>query len=114
MTHRSTPKTAIRKETMDKGMGWYGFSSGKKCPRRVADSTLEVGWTAWVFGEDTGKAGSRARTATIWYNVYSDTFEESKPERRSFTRKCPGCDSQLDQSWCSQYCSRSCMYNDIA
>jgi hypothetical protein len=100
---------AIQYEVNNKNHGWYGFSSGKNRPRRVPDSTLELGWTAWVFPDKQQRR--------VWYNVYSEKFQTSKPSRESvkgFERKCPGCDTRLDISWCSQYCSRSCMYRDMA
>lgn len=106
---------AIQCEVNNKNHGWYGFSTGKTRPRRVPDSTLEFGWTAWVFPD---KRRSRiAEQRRVWYNVYSEKFQTTKPVRESkqaFERKCPGCDTRLEISWCSQYCSRSCMYSDMA
>ena len=100
-------QNAIKHEIKNKGCGWWGFSVGSR-PRRVPDPELESdGWTAWIFPRIQNH---------VWYNERSDHFQTEKPSNREnvFIRKCPGCSSALELTWPSQYCSRSCMYNDTA
>ena len=107
-------KASIRREVDTKGSGWLGFCSGNRPRRvRVTDSEMEsLGWTAWKYRD----APTSCLTC-IWYNTDSDEFSTDEPTDKAgdyeqYTRKCPGCDTKLELSWCSQYCSRSCMYSD--
>jgi hypothetical protein len=96
----------IREECQIKGSGWFGFQVGKTRPRRIRMDNLELGWTAWKFTWSS---------QIFWYNALTDVFQEVRPVRREQgrTRKCPGCDYEMELTYPSQFCSRSCMYENV-
>lgn len=96
-------QNAIRLESKIKGAGWFGWDVSDR-PTRFNINNLELGWTAWRL---------RGDKKVFWYNVYSDTFQNDKPIRSEYKRRCPGCNTEMDPLYPSQYCSRSCMYDNI-
>jgi hypothetical protein len=125
-----TYQEKIRQECQIKGAGWFGFQAGKSRPRRIRMDNLELGWTAWKFNSSS---------EIFWYNTLTDIFQEVKPKRDdeivltppsspgtldcsrreptefggSSTRKCPGCNYEMELTYPSQFCSRSCMYENV-
>ena len=97
-------QNAIQLECRVKSCGWYGFRAGPKRPRRIYIDKLEFGWTVWQFEDDS---------TIIWYNTYSESFQDEKPERSEYTRSCPGCKEPMKMTQPSQFCSRSCMYQNL-
>lgn len=94
----------IRKESQIKSSGWFGFHVGSERPRRIRIDNLEMGWTAWKFQNNN---------EIFWYNVLNDVFQDERPERSEYIRRCPGCKDKMDLTYPSQFCSRSCMYENV-